>query len=263
MAGRQLLWTPDPAVWDAVSPLLFPIVGWARDGRVRVADAIYPMPVHGFAASAAFEAEQLGTDHVRFTLRDNEQTRAHYPFAFELCVDYRLSEDALAIECRVHNCGQGALPYSIGLHPGFAWPFCGGDASDYRIVFDEPEAPEVPVIAAGGLFSRARRAIGLKGRELALTPELFAHEALCFLNARSRTLAFERPGFGALEIASDNFPHWALWTRPGAPFLCVEAWSGHGDPEDFEGELADKPSITLLAPGASELHKARFQFRLS
>ena len=263
MAGRQLLWTPDPAVWDAVSPLLFPVVGWTRNSCVRVDSAIYPMPVHGFASSAAFEAEQFCAERVRFILRDNGKTRSHYPFAFELSVDYRLSADALAIECRVHNPGQGALPYSIGLHPGFAWPFCGGARSDYRILFEETEAAHVPVIADGGLFSQRRREISLKGRELALTPELFALEALCFLNARSSKLTFGRAGFGALEIATDGFPHWAVWTKPGAPFLCVESWSGHGDPEGFEGELVDKPSITLLAPGASGVHKARFRFRLS
>lgn len=263
MAGRELLWSPDASIWDSVCPLLFPVVGWTRGRRVKVDGAHYPMPVHGFAAGVEFKPEKISEVHARFTLRDNAQTRLNYPFAFELCIDCRLSEDALAVECSVRNADAAALPYSIGLHPGFAWPFCGGDLSDYRIAFDEPEAPSVPVIAAGGLFSQARRAIALDGRNLALTPELFSQEALCFLNARSRTLTFERPGFGAIEIASDGFAHWALWTKPGAPFLCVEAWSGHGDPEDFAGELRDKPSITLLAPGGESVHKMRMKFRSS
>jgi galactose mutarotase-like enzyme len=103
----------------------------------------------------------------------------------------------------------------------------------------------------------------LTGRELALSPELFMHEALCFINAKSRTLTFERAGFGAIEIAGEGFPHWALWSKPGAPFLCIEAWSGHGDPEGFAGELRDKPSITLLAAAGEGVHKARFSFRSS
>jgi galactose mutarotase-like enzyme len=155
------------------------------------------------------------------------------------------------------------MPYSIGLHPGFVWPFCGGDYSDDRIVFDQQEAPSVPIVAPGGLFSQTSRAIALTGRELALSPELFAHEALCFINAKSRKLTFELAGFGAIEIASEGFPHWALWSKPGAPFLCIEAWSGHGDPEDFAGELRDKPSITLLASGGEGVHKARLSFRSS
>lgn len=256
-----MLWTPDAAVWNAVSPLLFPVVGWTRGSRVCVDGSFYPMPVHGFAASANFSVEQIDASHARFSLQDNAQTRAHYPFAFELCVDYRLSEAALTIDCSVRNTGAGLLPYSIGLHPGFAWPFCGGAFSDYRIAFEKPEAGHVPVIAAGGLFSQDSRPLAMADRFLPLAPELFAQEALCFLNANSASLAFERPGFGAIELATEGFAHWALWSKPGAGFLCVEAWSGHGDPVDFAGELADKPSITLLAPGCEALHKAQLKFR--
>lgn len=263
VADKALLWTPDAAIWDGVSPVLFPVVGWTRESRVQVDGVFFPMPVHGFAANAEFTSEKISVSHARFTLRDKPETRAHYPFAFELCVDYRLSEDTLDVTCRVRNTGAEAMPYSIGLHPGFVWPFCGGDYSDYRIVFDQPEAPSVPIIGPGGLFSQTSRAIALTGRELALSPELFTHEALCFINAKSRTLTFEREGFGAIEIASEGFPHWALWSKPGAPFLCIEAWSGHGDPEDFAGELHDKPSITLLAAAGEGVHKACFSFRSS
>ena len=263
VAGRDLLWTPEPAIWNAVSPLLFPVVGWTRLSRVSVGGAFYPMPVHGFAASSIFSLELIDPSHARFTLRDNAQTRAHYPFAFELRIDYRLSEDAMCVECRVRNTSSEPLPYSVGLHPGFVWPFCGGDFSDYRIVFDQPEAPGVPIIAAGGLISRASRVLAMNGRELALSLELFTQDALCFLNAKSRKLIFERPGFGAIEISGEGFPHWALWSKMGANFLSVEAWSGHGDPEDFAGELREKPSITLLAQCCENIHRACFQFRSS
>lgn len=157
VADRALLWSPDAAFWDGISPVLFPVVGWTRESRVQIDGVLYPMPLHGFAANADFTCE-TSASHARFTLRDNAETRAHNPFAFELCVDYRLSEDALDIACRVRNTGREALPYSIGLHPGFVWPFCGGDYSDYRIVFDQPEAPSVPIITPGGLFSHRSRA---------------------------------------------------------------------------------------------------------
>ena len=45
-----------------------------------------------------------------------------------------------------------------------------------------------------------------------------------------------------------GFTHAALWMRPGAPFLCLEAWTGYSDPEGFEGELKDKPGMRMLAP---------------
>jgi hypothetical protein len=35
---------------------------------------------------------------------------------------------------------------------------------------------------------------------------------------------------------------------PGAGYVCIEPWNGYASPEDFDGELADKPGITLIAP---------------
>ena len=58
-----------------------------------------------------------------------------------------------------------------------------------------------------------------------------------------------------------GFSHAALWTRPGAPFLCLEAWTGYSDPEDFAGELSDKPSMRVL--GARRTRPPRGALRLS
>ena len=42
VGGRDLLWPGDPAIWDQISPILFPVVGWTRDGA-RVAGRQYPL----------------------------------------------------------------------------------------------------------------------------------------------------------------------------------------------------------------------------
>ncbi len=34
--GRDLLWSGDPAIWAGRAPLLFPMVGRAKDDRIRV-----------------------------------------------------------------------------------------------------------------------------------------------------------------------------------------------------------------------------------
>ena len=74
-------------------------------------------------------------------------------------------------------------------------------------------------------------------------------------------IAEKDPAPGArLRIDLENFPHLALWARPPAPFLCIEAWTGHGDPVGFEGEISQKPSMRLLGPGETGRHTARFSF---
>lgn len=262
VAGRDLLWSGATSHWDRVAPVLFPCVGWSRDGRVVIDGNSYPMPVHGFAPFLPFEPIARTAASVSFELRDSEATRAHYPFSFCFRVHYALESQALRIELEARNAGARDMPYACGVHPGFAWPFVGGAQGEYEIRFSERERGEVPIIAEGGLFSSRRRAVAIEDRLLRLDGALFEREALCFLDARSRSVAFSGPG-GFIHAQADGFRHWALWSRPGAPFLCIEAWTGHGDPEGFMGEFRDKPSIELLQPGETRRHALSLRFSAS
>jgi galactose mutarotase-like enzyme len=74
-------------------------------------------------------------------------------------------------------------------------------------------------------------------------------------------MRFESPQGSSIEMILENFPHLAAWTKPGAPFLSLEAWTGHADPEGFEGEMFEKPSMILLPPGATSRHRVAMRFR--
>ncbi len=127
--------------------------------------------------------------------------------------------------------------------------------------FEKPEKAEVPAIAPGGLIGKGVRRVPLDGRDLPLTDALFANDAVCFLDCASRALTFHDASGAAIAMEFPGFDHAALWTRPGAPFLCLEAWTGYSDPEGFAGDLFEKPSMRVLEPGASARHEARFVYR--
>jgi galactose mutarotase-like enzyme len=256
--GRNLLWTPDAALWSDVSPLLFPVVGWTRHGQARVGGRLYPLALHGFARLLDYEVTARGDDFIRLVLRDDALTRSIYPFPFSLTAEYRLSGAALEMSLTIANRGGGPMPYACGFHPGFRWPFAGGAQEDYRIVFETPETGLVPHVAPGGLIARTSRKIAMDGSTLLLSPELFSNDALCFLNAASKSLRFEGPQ-AAIAMTTEDLPHIALWMRPGGQYLCLEPWSGHSDPKGFEGDLFDKPSMRRLEAGASARHWARFE----
>jgi galactose mutarotase-like enzyme len=261
VGGRELLWSRDPAWWESSSPVLFPIVGWARNGEIRVDGKARRMGVHGFAAASDFAIEEAGPAAARLTLRDTEASQDAYPFGFRLSLTYSLADHRLSVDLEVANTGGRAMPYALGLHPAFRWPFAGATKEDYAVVFEKAETGEAPIIAPGGLFRPARRTLPIDGRRLRLSDQLFAREALCFLNARSASWTFESGDGASIAMRTVNFPHLALWSKPGAPFLCMEAWTGHGDPEGFDGELADKPSMRLLAPGAADRCGVEFHYR--
>jgi galactose mutarotase-like enzyme len=260
VGGKPLLWRANPAVWSETAPLLFPVVGWTKDHRIRVGGKIYPLGLHGFARHREFRLAERGNDHVRLILSSDATTRSLYPFDFGLTVDYRLSEGMISVALGIENCGTTQMPYACGLHPGFRWPFAGGAPEDYLLRFAEKEDPHVPVIAPGGLISATKRRLPLEDRILRLGPELFENDALCFLNAASRAVRFEAPNGAAIIVETENFPHFGIWCRPGNGFLCIEEWTGTSDPEDFAGDLFAKPSMFVLPPGANQRHSARFTY---
>lgn len=260
VAGLPLIWAPDPAIWADTAPLLFPVVGWTRGGGVLVDGKRYPLGLHGFARDMLFRIEASGREWVRLILESSADSRTIYPFDFSVSVTYRLTGDVLRTELAIQNTGVVAMPYACGLHPGFCWPFAGGDPDDYAIDFAADEVSEVPVISAAGLFTDRHRAVPVTGRRLALSEALFAREALCFLDAKSRSLRFAHAGGAAITLTLEDFPHIALWARPGGRFLSIEAWTGHGDLEDSDGDLWTKPSMIRLEPGATRRHSATYAF---
>jgi hypothetical protein len=116
---------------------------------------------------------------------------------------------------------------------------------------------EAAASATNGLIGRQLRSVPLDATRLPLTPDLFSSGALIFLNAASCWMRYEAPTKHSISMRVENFPHLALWTKPTAPFLSLECWTGHGDPEDFWGDVYSKPSMILLKPGEFGRHQVR------
>ena len=106
---------------------------------------------HGFTRFKPFARVLSDSHQVTWTLVDDEQTRAEYPFAFRLTLDYELSATTLDVGFAVENRGPEPMPYAAGFHPAFNWPFADGAREDYRVEFDADEAAAIPAITATGL----------------------------------------------------------------------------------------------------------------
>jgi galactose mutarotase-like enzyme len=249
--GRELLWDGDPAFWAERSPILFPVVGWTRGGVARIGGRTYPLGLHGFARRKAFRLQDHGAAHVSLVLEEDADTLAHYPVPFRLVVTWRLAPASIRVELRVENTGSGPMPFAIGVHPGFRTP---AGSEGCAVLFEREENPLVPLIAPGGLIGTTHRRVPVEGTRLALGGDLFASDALVFVGARSRWVDLVDPGGSKLRVAFENMPNIVLWSRPGAGFLCIEGWSGLGDPEGFEGDLFEKPGMIVLAPGEASTH---------
>lgn len=249
-AGTELLWHGDPAIWGQTAPLLFPFVGRLRQGGHSVGEQWYPMAIHGFAASQRFTVLERGQQHLRMRLLADAGRFASYPFAFALTVSFKLDSAGLSVTYRV-DAGEQGLHFGLGSHPGFA---LDGPVSDWRVEFDAEELQQAyrlrPATDGAELLSSTPDFLDLQeGRRLALSESLFERDALILKNIRSRCISLIHRERGThLRLHTGGAPHLGLWSRPSAPYLCIEPWYGMDDDEEAPLALAEKPQLVHLGP---------------
>ncbi|MBL8228106.1 MAG: hypothetical protein JNL98_06500, partial [Bryobacterales bacterium] len=135
--------------WRGKAPLLWPATGGTyREGDARgsqrgtytIDGHKYQMPFHGFVQGMEWnllrhtaQAEQAS---VKLSVRDTEETRRFYPFAFRLSVEYVLREGVLELRYAVESQKQNSqkMFFSIGNHITFRTPFsASGDGGAVRM----------------------------------------------------------------------------------------------------------------------------------
>ena len=261
-SGAEWMTDGDPAVWSGHAPILFPIVGELAGGAYRLDGREYQMARHGFARRRVFELVESTDSSAVLRLTDDAETRAVWPFPFVLDLHYALDDHALSVTAIVTNRGEGAMPFSIGFHPGFAWPLPGGgDKAAHRIIFEDFETGPIRRIDENGLL-RAFEDTPVKNRVLRPYPGLFHADAMIWDRLSSRMLRFEGETVetgseeetklpAALELSFPDCPMLGIWQKPGADFLCLEPWAGIADAEGFDGDFREKPGIMELNAGDS------------
>lgn len=100
-----------------------------------------------------------------------------------------------------------------------------------------------------GLLTGTTAASPFRSGRLDLHPGLFDDGALVFPEDAGQGLRYGVSGGPGLRLAFENLPNLALWTKPGAPFLCIEPWHGMAAHEGAPPDIAARPGTMTLAPG--------------
>ncbi|ULQ52364.1 aldose 1-epimerase family protein [Flavihumibacter fluvii] len=251
--GINYMWSGDANFWGKYSPILFPIVGQLRDNTYLYNGNSYSLPRHGFARDRTFQVEQTSDHSAVFTLQDDAESHAVYPFAFVLQVFYELDNHQLTTRYTVTNPGTGELLFSIGAHPAFAVPLLidGVESAyeDYSLVFNHSAALTRWKLDNGLLTSNHEPVI-LQDHVLPLRKELFAEDAVVLKGLADNTirLACSKHSHG-IDFSWTDFPFFGIWAAPGAPFVCLEPWCGIADHVHHDLQLTTKEGIQSLPPG--------------
>ena len=250
--GKEYIWGGDPAFWSGQNPILFPIVGSLKDGRVDIGGQTFSMSRHGFARHSEFTPVEQGGDFAVLELRESGETLERYPFPFSLRVRHQLLADGFSTAFTVENTGPSPLPFCIGAHTAFRCPLREGERfEDYRLVFDRREDASALLLTPEGLVRGGAEEPMLSGGVLPLDYGIFRRlDTVIFrqLQSGSVSLVHRETGRG-VKMDFSQFPIAAFWTKPGAPFLCLEPWQGCAASERETGRFQDKPFAVTLAPG--------------
>jgi galactose mutarotase-like enzyme len=217
--GREWLYLDEARFADpALSvrggiPVLFPICGNLPGDRLPLPrGGEVALRQHGFARDLPWTLELLADgEGVALTLVDDASTRALFPFAFRLELEYRLEPAGLAITARVRHRGEvGAapMPFSLGLHP-------------YLAVSD-PAAVDLAGLPPGCLDHHTMEADATENQLQRLGRGV---DLLCEASGPVRLLD---PTAGrAIHLeTSPPFDLVVIWTEPPRPMVCLEPWTG-------------------------------------
>ncbi len=250
--GRDYLWHGDPTIWAGRAPLLFPIVGTLNGGKLRLGSRDYALARHGFARGRVFEVVTFTPSSAVFCLRSSPATLAVYPFEFVLEIRYEINGPALSVEAAVRNEGKDSMPASLGFHPGFLWPLPSGEPrAAHFIEFEKDEPAPIRRIDAQGLLSPQSHPTPVTNRRLLLADTLFLDDVIILDTFNSRRVSYGAESGPRIEIGFTDARYLGIWTKPGAPFVCIEPWQGVTDPAGFNGDFLEKPGIFVVPPGQS------------
>lgn len=253
--GRSWLWNGDAAFWAGRSPILFPIVGKAPDNRLLIDGTPFEMQQHGIARRSEFRLVEAGATFCLHELVSSEAGKAAYPFDFRLTLRHAVEGKRLTLTAEVTNTDRRSLPFGLGFHPAFAWPLPGAAGRAHVIRLDNGGEPPLSRLD-GGLRRRGLLPSPFVKGRLVLDHRSFEEDAMIFPEGAGDGLVYGAEGGPSLHFRFENLPNLALWTKPGAPFLCIEPWHGTAPEVGASAEIAARPYTMTLAAGAS----AKFGF---
>lgn len=258
----EYLWQGDANIWQGSAPILFPIVGRLKNGQYQYQGKSYQLNKHGFARTSTFTVAHQQSNTITFALKASELTKDNYPFGFVLLVKFTLDGAGLRVSYEVQNTGHDMMYFTLGSHPALSLPVDNARLEDYWVEFDQHETVDCYLLENNLLSNQPIKAYLNHQKTIPIDAELFQNDALIFKNIQSKKVSLKHRKTGhRVTMHTGSAPHFGLWAKPNAPFICFEPWFSYDDAIDADGELSNKPGILPLEPG--EQFNTEYQLNVS
>lgn len=251
--------------WNRHAPILFPIVGMLKDNKTSILEKTYEMKQHGFARDMEFKEISKTDKEVKYSLKYDEETLKKYPYKFELNIIYKIDEkkSTVSTEYEINNLDDREIIFGLGGHPAFK---CDYSSENYCLEFEKEHEDENIIIKqlTDGLINNKSidaRSI-IKNNIIELKKDTFDKDAIIMTNIRSNKIKLinKKEDKEILEFDFTGFPYLAIWSKKGAPFVCIEPWFNTADKIDSNGIFEEKEDLIELKPG--KIFKSEYKVKL-
>ena len=245
--GAKILDKEGNIFWKRQAPILFPIVGQIKDSKNIIEGNSYEMSQHGFARDMEFEEITKTENKHHYLLKYNEETLKKYPYKFELHVIYEVIEDTLSVTYQVKNIDDKTIYFGLGGHPAFNCDYSNGE---YEIAFTKKEENIEFLKLKDGLVDTVKAKNILENNKIKLKENTFDNDAIIMKNIKSNKVILQnyKTNKKILEFDFTGFPYLAIWSKKGAPFVCIEPWQNTADKIDSNGIFKEKENIKKIIP---------------
>ena len=88
-------------------------------------------------------------------------------------------------------------------------------------------------------------------RRIPIDSNTFNNDALIMKGITSHKISLKNKESGKTLLTMDftGFPYLAIWSKPNAPFICIEPWYSTADTIKSTGVFIQKQDIISLKPG--------------
>ncbi len=238
----EYLWQADPTYWARNAPILFPIVGKILNDKIKIKGQEYEMGQHGFARDLCHHLVEQSNSSANYQLNDNEFTKSKYPFAFELHTQYELLENGIQVNYKIVNPSVETIYFSFGNHPAFNWPLNEEKSkAAYYLEFESLETAD-RIQFENGFITGEKNPYLKNEKVIQLSDDLFVNDALIFKDLNSTSIILKSDeSKEKLKVSFQGYEYLGIWTKPEAPFVCIEPWCGIADnankPLTFEEKM--------------------------
>lgn len=249
--------------WKRHAPVLFPIVGKLRRGQTLINGRTFEIPQHGFARDLEFEPVTKLDNFHSYVLKSNKYTMCRYPFDFELYNTYRQEDNKLIFIYKVINTGNVKMPFALGSHPAFKIDPDDMKRGNYYLEFAEEEDKAHFLYLVDGLVGTeyARNKL-VNNKYILLDEHTFDNDALIIKGIQNKKISLKnkRTGKTVLTMEYNDWQYLGIWSRPGAPFICLEPWTSTADRINSNNVFVQKPDMKVLEPQAEFEAKFTVEF---